>query len=70
MDSNRDYPSIFFALSGRNLMLKQILSEAIILPVEESWELICNSSFVGNINPVTINNFENTYSNGVIIKPK
>ena len=55
---------------GKAELLKMILEQAVILPVEESWELICNSSFVGDINPITINNFENSYSNGVIIQPK
>jgi hypothetical protein len=38
MDKNREFASVFYALSGRNLMLKEILSSAIILPVKESWD--------------------------------
>jgi hypothetical protein len=48
----------------------RILSSATVLPVEETWELICNSSFVDKISPITINNFDTAYSNGVIIQPK
>jgi hypothetical protein len=54
-------------LSGRNIMLKEILSSATILPVEESWDEIrlldiIDSSGTGNLTKAK-------YPNGVIIKP-
>ena len=46
MESNREISSIFYSLSGKNLMLKEILSSATIFPVEESfWEDIERSIF-------------------------
>jgi hypothetical protein len=60
MDKNREFASIFHALSGRNLMLKEILSSATILPVEESWELAVDRETILTIH----------YPNGVIIQPK
>ena len=47
--------------SGMYSVYKKILSEGIVLPVEESW------SNVESINPITKRDI---YSNGVIIKPK
>jgi hypothetical protein len=55
MDTNREFASVFYALSGRNLMLKEILSSSTILPVEEVWN-----------RPST----NKKYPNGVIIQPK
>jgi hypothetical protein len=62
MDKNREFASVFYALSGRNLMLKEILSSATILPVEKSWE---------NVNDMlSINTLPISYKQGVIIQPK
>jgi hypothetical protein len=47
---------------GRIKVLKEILSEAIVLPVEESWDEFYNNSD-------SLYNQED-YPNGVIIKPK
>jgi hypothetical protein len=46
--------------SGEILTLKEILSSATILPVEESW---------GNM-PIGVNESELSYPQGVIIQPK
>jgi hypothetical protein len=37
IDKNREFASVFFGLSGRIIMLKEILSSATILPVEDNW---------------------------------
>jgi hypothetical protein len=56
MERNRRHESMFFTLSGKKLMLKEILSTATILPVEDGYnEFYYNS---------------NEYPQGVIIKPK
>lgn len=48
------------SLEGRISTLKEILSSATILPVEESW---------GNM-PIGVNESELSYPQGVIIQPK
>jgi hypothetical protein len=50
------------ALSGKILCLKEILSSATILPIEESWDKLFPCSW-NSINKQEI-------KNGVIIKPK
>jgi hypothetical protein len=84
IDKNREFASVFFGLSGRNIMLKSILYSATILPVEESWE-IAHDKVINYLiaelakeetdetdySTKSLNNFcETTYPNGVIIKPK
>ncbi len=48
------------SLEGRISTLKEILSSATILPVEESW---------GNM-PIGVNESELSYPQGVVIQPK
>ena len=62
IDDHREVASVFFGLSGRNLILKEILSLATIIPVEENWENIKDM--------LDINTFPISYKKGVIIKPK
>jgi hypothetical protein len=62
MDKNREFASVFNVLAGRNLMLKEILSSATILPVEESWDNIAHST--------TVSFYESDFPQGVIIQPK
>ena len=52
-------------LDGQIDLLKEILSSATILPVEESWNLS-----VVSINPFKQGNLKRLYPNGVIIQPK
>jgi hypothetical protein len=57
-------PSHFpMALSGKLLCLKEILSSAIILPVEESWNKVDEKSDYGLSS-------EEFYPQGVVIQPK
>jgi hypothetical protein len=48
------------SLEGRISTLKEILSSATVLPVEESW---------GNM-PIGVNESELSYPQGVVIQPK
>jgi hypothetical protein len=64
MDTHREFAFVFDALSGRNLMLKEILSSATILPVEESWRKC------GIVNREDRESVNSDYPNGVIIQPK
>jgi hypothetical protein len=50
---------------ARAELLEEILSEAIVLPVEESWDLS-----VISITPYKQAQLRTLYPNGVIIKPK
>jgi hypothetical protein len=50
------------SLEGRISTLKEILSSATILPVEESWEKY--------VHPTLVPFFEKDLKNGVIIQPK
>jgi hypothetical protein len=52
--------------NGKILKLKEILSSAIILPVEESWEEIFSIHGMSKV----ITNFSSIYPQGVIIQPK
>jgi len=53
------------SLEGRISTLKEILSSATILPVEESWKLS-----VVSITPYKQGLLKSLYKNGVIIQPK
>ena len=55
-----EFDLVFYGTSGKVLMLKEILSSATILPVEDNWDGIL---FMFGIK-------RNLYPNGVIIKPK
>jgi hypothetical protein len=46
-------------VSGKQAIIKEILSSAIILPIEENWYDVSKSVV-----------FENIYPNGVVIQPK
>jgi len=52
----------YFILKTRRDMYKEILSSAIVLPVEESWDKY--------IHPAIVPFFEKDLPNGVIIQPK
>jgi hypothetical protein len=67
MDKNREFASVFYGLSGRNLMLKEILSSAIILPTEESWYKVM---FDGIDRDDAFDYAEKEFKDGVVIKPK
>jgi hypothetical protein len=56
------------SLEGRISTLKEILSSATILPVEESWEDIGHDSGAFWSDDADV--LESTYPNGVIIQPK
>ena len=49
-------------VSGKQAMLKEILSSAIILPVSDTWEKY--------VHPALVPFFEKDLKNGVIIQPK
>jgi hypothetical protein len=71
MNKNGKFASVFYALSGRNLILKEILSLAIILPVEENWEQLEESLLYGLHDHMKLQNVIHIdYPNGVIIQPK
>lgn len=58
--SKNMYGHIYYGLAGKKLMLKEILSTATILPVEDSWGKV----------PMGTNECELTLPNGVIIENK
>ena len=67
MDRNREISSIFYGLSGRNLMLKEILSSATLLPVEEDWDDTIPDGTPWEDSSYTLSK---KHPNGVIIQPK
>jgi hypothetical protein len=67
MDRNREISSIFYGLSGRNLMLKEILSSATILPVEEDWDDTIPDGTPWEDSTYILSK---KHPNGVIIQPK
>jgi hypothetical protein len=54
------YLTVWYGLNHKKIMLKEILSTATILPVEDSWGKV----------PMGTNECELTLPQGVIIKPK
>jgi hypothetical protein len=60
IERNRRHESRFFRLSGKKLVLKEILSTATILPVDDSWVKV----------PMGTNECELSLPNGVIIEAK
>jgi hypothetical protein len=60
LDSKDMYQTLWYGLNYEKLMLKEILSTATILPVEDSWGKV----------PMGTNECELTLPNGVIIENK
>jgi hypothetical protein len=62
LGSKEMYQTLWYGLNYEKLMLKQILSTATILPIEDSW---------GNIKDMLdINTLPISYKQGVIIETK
>jgi hypothetical protein len=60
LGSKELYLTVWYGLNHKKIMLKEILSTATILPVEDSWGKV----------PMGTNECELTLPNGVIIQPK
>jgi hypothetical protein len=59
-----EFDLVFYGLSGKVLMLKEILSSATILPVEDDW-----NDVLGNTErDDCVYSCKSNYQNGVIIK--